>query len=142
MRAMLYVFLRARRGVCFCARMRDGLIRPGTDRRYHAIAQSRDCRDVGGLLGVVAEQAAERSHGLVDRVRSDDDVGPDLVEQVIDTDDLAGVLGEAEQQSHGTDLYPSGLSVSRNLTRRRIDAPGADAKHCGGWAFHAGSVMR
>ncbi len=30
----------------------------------------------------------------------------------IDADDLAGVLGEAQQQSHRPDFYPSGLSVS------------------------------
>jgi hypothetical protein len=46
------------------------------------------------------------------RRRSDDDPRPDLVEQVIDADDLAGVLGEAQQQSHRPHLYPSGLSIS------------------------------
>src|SRR6266436_1262357 len=66
-----------RRGLC------DGLIRslvrPGTDRRHQLIPQSRHGRDVGGVLRVVAEQTAERSHRLVDRIRSDDDVRPDLV---------------------------------------------------------------
>jgi hypothetical protein len=37
---------------------------------------------------------------------------PDLVEQVIDTDDLAGVLGQAEQESHGSRLQSSGLAIS------------------------------
>jgi hypothetical protein len=35
-----------------------------------------------------------------------------LVEQVVDADHLAGVLGEAQQQSHRPHLYPSGLSIS------------------------------
>jgi hypothetical protein len=64
------------------------------------------------LPGVVAEQTAERRHSLVDRVLSDGDIGPDLLEQVIDADHLAGVLGEAQQQSHRPHLYPSGLSIS------------------------------
>jgi hypothetical protein len=64
------------------------------------------------LFGIVAEQTAERCHSLVDGVRSDGYVRPYLVEQVIDADDLAGVLGEAQQESHRTHLYPSGLSIS------------------------------
>jgi hypothetical protein len=63
------------------------------------------------------------------------------MEQVIDADDLAGALGEAQQQPHGPHIYPSGFSISRNLAGHRIDAPVADAKHCRGWAFHAVSVI-
>jgi hypothetical protein len=33
-----------------------------------------------------------------------------LAEQVIDADDLAGVLGETQQHSHRPHLNPSGLS--------------------------------
>jgi hypothetical protein len=50
-----------------------------------------------------------------------------LVEEVVDADDLAGPRGEALQESHRPQLYPGGLSVSRNLAGRRIDAPDADA---------------
>ena len=117
--------------------LRIGWLRIG-DRRHHPIPQSRHGRDVSGLPGVVAEQAPKRCHSLVDGVRRDDDIGPDLVEQVINADDLASVLGKAQQQPHRPHFYPSRLSVSRNLTGGRIDAPGTDAKRCRGGAFHAG----
>jgi hypothetical protein len=127
-------------GIYVCARVGDRLIRPGTYRGHHSIPQSRHCLDVSGLLGVVAEQTAERCHSLVDGVWCDGYVRPYLVEQVIDAHDLAGVLGETQQQSHRPHLDPSGLSISRNLAGRRTDGPGADAKHCSGRAFHAGSI--
>src|ERR1700729_2660243 len=94
------------------ARLFDGLIDPGTDRRHHPIPQSWYRLDVSRLLGVVAEQTAERCHSLVDGVGRDVDLRPDLVEQGIDADGLPGVLGQAQQQSHSPRLYPSGLSIS------------------------------
>jgi hypothetical protein len=35
-----------------------------------------------------------------------------LVQQVIDADNLAGVLGEAEEKSHRPNFWPGSLSVS------------------------------
>jgi hypothetical protein len=64
------------------------------------------------LLGIIAEQTAERCHSLIDGVRAHRDIGPDLAKQVIDADDLAGVLGKAQQQSHRPRLDPSGRSIS------------------------------
>jgi hypothetical protein len=93
-------------------RLGDGLIRPGANRRHHSVPKSRHCLDVSGLLGVVAQEPAERCHSLVNGVWSDGYVRPYPVEQVIDADDLAGVLGEAQQQPHRPHLYPSGLSIS------------------------------
>src|SRR5580692_2784546 len=120
----------------------DGAIYPRTDRRHHAIPQPRHGRDVSGLFGVVAEQTAERGHRLIDRILTDGDVRPDLAEQIIDTDDLARTFGEALQQAHRSRFNPRGFSVPGNLAGRRIDAPRADAKHCGGCVLHTESTLR
>jgi hypothetical protein len=87
-------------------------IGPGTDRCHHPIPQSRHGRDVGGLPGIVAEQTTKRCHSLVDGIRRDANLRPDLREQVIDADDLACVLSQAQQESHRPRLDPSGLSLS------------------------------
>lgn len=115
------------------------LFGPWTDGGDHAIAESWNCGDVGGLFWVVAEETAERSYGLVDGVGGDDDVGPDLIEQFIDADDFAGMFGEAEEQAHGSRLDAGCLFIARDLAGGWIDAPVADAKHCRGWGFHAGA---
>lgn len=74
-------------------------IDPGTDRRHHPIAQSRCGRNIRGLLGVVAEQTAERGHSLINRILRDRHIRPDLAQQIIDADDFAVVLGKAQEQA-------------------------------------------
>jgi TolB-like protein len=111
-----------------------------TDRRHHSISQARHGGDVRRLLGIVAEQPAQRCYGLVDGILADGDVSPDLIQQLIDAEDFTCVLGEAKQQAHRAGLDSSGLSVARNLARCRIHAPLADAKFCRSWKVHAGSI--
>ena len=111
---------------------------PRADLGDHSITQARDGGDVGRVLGVVAQEAAQRGDGLVYGVGGDDDVGPDLGEEVVDADDFAGVLGEAEQETHGANFDAGSFAVAHDLAGGGIDVPGANAKWGCGWAFHAG----
>lgn len=91
------------------------MIKPRADGGDHPIAEARDGGDVCGLFGVIAEQAAKGRNGLVDGVLRDGYFTPDLAEQVIDADDLAGALGEAHEKLHGPRVEPGGLSVAGDL---------------------------
>lgn len=81
-------------------------------------------------MRVITEHAPQCRHRVVDRVRSDHDADPDLVEQLLDADEHSGVLGEAQKKLHRPVLELDGLAILRNLVERRIDAPSADAQ-CG-----------
>ena len=47
---------------------------------HQAIPQPRNRCDVDGPFWVVAEKASQRGDGLIDRIRRDDDAGPNVFE--------------------------------------------------------------
>jgi hypothetical protein len=94
----------------------------------HLIAEAGDGGDVRGLAGIVAELTPERGDGLVNRVGRDGHVGPDAGEQVVDGDDLAGALGEAEEQAQCAGLETDRFLATDDLAGRLIDGPVADAE--------------
>ena len=49
---------------------------------------------------LVAKHTTKRCYSLIDGVRSDRDFGPDVIEQVVNADDLAGLVSKAQQESH------------------------------------------
>lgn len=118
--------------------IRSGGVHPWSDGRHHAIAQAGHRGDIGGLAGIVAEQTAERGHSLIDGVGRDVDAGPDLVEEGIDADDLAGVLGKTEKQAQRSCFKANGLAFTGDFAGSRMETPGADAERCRCWAFGAG----
>ena len=119
----------------------ERLILPRTSRRDHAITEPRHVGDVTRLPGVVTEYPAERRHRLIDRVRADDHPRPDVLEQILDADDLAGMVGEVDQQSHRPRFQPGRCSIARDLSGLRIDAPVADAQHRCRRGLHPGSGL-
>ena len=48
---------------------------------------------------------------MVDGVGGDDDAGPDESEEVVDADDLAGAVGEAEEEEHGAGFEAGGFGL-------------------------------
>ncbi len=103
-----------------------------TDFRDHAVAEARDGLDVVGLLGVVAELAAQRGHGLIDGVGADDYAGPNLVDQFVDADNFAGTVGEAKEKAHCADVEAGDLALARDFAGGGVDLPVTDEEF-GGW---------
>ena len=77
---------------------------PRSDRSNQPIAPPQHIRDIGRLLWIVTEAAPELRHRVVDRVRCNDDVLPDLVEELLDAHDLTGAAGQTNQEPHGPRL--------------------------------------
>jgi hypothetical protein len=73
---------------------------------------------------------------VINRIGCDDDVFPDLVQQLLDADDLSRVFGKTDQEAHRPGLEFDGGSVLRDLVKRRVDAPSADLEYEAVWRFH------
>src|SRR5215467_15258730 len=80
------------------------------------------------MLPVVSEDPAQLGDGLVDGARRHDDIGPNLIEQVLYIDDAPGVRCEVQEQPHGARLHPGGLPLARKLIELGIDPPLANAQ--------------
>ena len=100
------------------------------------IAEPRHGDDVRGLLRVVAEQAAQCRDCLVDGIRRDDHARPDLAQQRVDADDLAGTLGETEQQPHRARFQPDAFLAAGDFAGQRVHEPVADAQGFRGRVRH------
>jgi hypothetical protein len=68
----------------------------------------------------------QRSNGFVDRVRSDDSLTPNAIEQFRNPHDLAGPFGQKHQESHRAGIELRDAAVSRDLTDVRTDSPVPD----------------
>jgi hypothetical protein len=57
-----------------------------------------------------------------------DDVGPDLIEQLLHINHPSGVRRKMKEQSHGARLQPDRLPLARELIEIRIDPPLTNAQ--------------
>ena len=85
-------------------------------------------RDVGGILWIVREHPTQDPNGLVNGILGNNDVLPDCVKQLIDTDNFAGFLGQADQEAHRARLELNGCTFAGNLTEGRINSPLPETK--------------
>jgi hypothetical protein len=92
------------------------------------IAAALHVRDIGRILRIIAESAAQHGYGLVEGVVRNDNVLPDRIEELFDADDLAGVLGEANKDPHRSRLELGSYAASRNFIERGFYAPVANSK--------------
>jgi len=93
------------------------------------------------LLGVVAKLAPKRRHGLVDRVGANRYLAPSAIQKLFDADNLAGTVGERQEQAHCADVEPRRVARARDFAGRGIDEPVADEQFwC--WAFHSALTER
>jgi hypothetical protein len=114
-----------RRNSCCLRRCR---ILPRSDGSNHPVTQPRHSLDVRRLARVIAELAPQRGHGLVNRIGRYGNSAPHVTDQFVDADNLPRPRGEAQKQSHRPHFEARNRSVMRNLTRDRIDSPGANAE--------------
>ena len=91
---------------CMLCRQSHGIrrLRGHPNRCNQPVSATDYVGDVGGILGIVSECSAQRSDRLVDGIGRNNQVFPNQVEQLIDADDLAGTLREAEEDPHGSGL--------------------------------------
>src|SRR5262249_3536631 len=82
----------------------------------------------GGVLGLVAQEAAQLRNCLIDRPWSDDDAVPDLIEQPMYVHDLSGMGGQVQQHPHGAGLELMYFRPARDFIGGRVDTPRTDAQ--------------
>jgi len=63
---------------------------------------------------------------LIDGVRTYDDIRPDLFEQLVDGDDVAGPGDQAQEHTHGARLDLDCTLTARDQIELRLDTPLAD----------------
>jgi hypothetical protein len=110
----------------------------GAHRCDQPIAQPWHGHDVTGLLRVIAKQPPQGRDCLVHRVLSDHDTGPDLIQQFLDADRLAGPVGEVHQQPHRARLEPHRVRAARHLAELRVDAPVTNLQRDSSESVHGG----
>src|SRR6516162_4889179 len=93
-----------------------------------SVTPPRHVRDVGGILWIVREHPTQDPNGLVNGILGNNDVLPDCVKQLIDTDNFAGLLGQADQEAHRARLELDGSTFAGNFTESRIDSPPPETK--------------
>src|SRR5215472_9084252 len=103
-------------------------LRVRADCRDESVTPPRHVRDVGGMLWIVRKRAAQDPNGLVNGILGNNEVLPDRVKQLIDADDFAGLLGQADQETHRARLELDGCTFARNFIESRIDSPLPDTK--------------
>ena len=80
------------------------------------------------MLPVVSEDPAQLGDGLLDGALRHDDVGPNLIEEVLYIDDASGARCEIQEQPHGARLHPDRLPLARELIELGIDPPLTNAQ--------------
>src|SRR5471030_1926096 len=71
-----------------------GRIDPRSYRRDQAVPAAWNICNVCRLFRVIAEDAPERCHGVIDRIRRDHDTRPYSIEQLFHAENLIWVFGE------------------------------------------------
>ncbi len=97
------------------------------------VADAMQGLDVAGILGVVAERLAQMTDDAIEHTGSDMAMAPDLIQQVVAGQCLAGTFEQGDQYREGLGLQIQVNTLPDHPARARVDFDVAetvgDARH-------------